>query len=523
MRRKKVVGAITVFLIMALVFVAIDPPLLSSSGVIEVKTLEHRIGDTDITIEFDKQIEMFTGKEKFFKIKVNNSGSNDLMYYSSLELIGSEDINVTSWGKSTFSIPPGDDYEFVFLLEGLKPGTYELTLSVKEDFYASITLIEDVFRLGILGFIPSLEGLMPDMLGMSPFLTEMILYLVISDMWTPLIDRGLALVADLPTIATSITYSLMRELDDILLPVSELLDATAKGLPSILGLWMKNLPETVGHFGKILVDAPSYSITHLSYFLTEGYPPMIKELPQTVDGILELLAYLRFWGPNTAAITLDNLREIWAMENVSLSTHLTADVMCLGIAAIYLLGTPIGLVATPIYEKYHEDFLPVFENLSSSAYDIASPIIYRMSNTLNKFTPPLGDAYKSATKAVFPVLFPSFIEPLIGALIAPLAVPTEEILEKVWGGFSSIETSPNKLNTLSNEILAPRLETLSDWLWQKGAEYKPVPFEAERGEASFTIKVEVRDMGVVESVVLTLKGIWDTTLGTLHGLATGKY
>jgi hypothetical protein len=523
MRRKKIVGSITLFLIMALALVAIGPPFLSSSEVTEIKTFEQRIGETDITIGFNKQIELFTNKEEFFKIKVNNSGDNNLMYYTSLELIGPKDIDVTSWGKSTFSIQPGDDYEFVFLLEGLKPGTYELELSVKEDFYASITLIEDVFRLGLLGFLPSLEGLMPDLIGMLPFIGEMLPYLVFSDMGPPFLDRFLTLVADSPTIATSITYSLMRELDDILLPLSELLSGIAKDLPSILGAWMSSLPETVGYLEEVLIAGPSYSLTHMPSFLTEGWPIIIKKLPKTVDGLLELIAYMRFWGPNTAAIALDNLREVWSMENVSLATHLTADALCLGLAALYLLGTPIGLLAAPIYETYHNNFLPVFEKLSSSVYNVASPIINRMSDILYGFTGPIGGAYKELAEGFFPPLFSFIIVPCIDAIISPLSYPLEEFLNERWAGISRFRTSPEKLARVSNEILAPQFDKLSDWLWRKGAEHKPVPFSAERGEASFIIKVEVRDMNVIESLGMSLKDIWDTTLGTIHGLATGEY
>jgi hypothetical protein len=523
MRRKKIVGSIALFLIMALAFVVIGPPFLSSSGATEIKALNQRIEDTDITIYFSKQIELFTNKEEFFKIKVNNSGNNNLMYYTSLELIGPKDIDVTSWGKSTFSIQPGDDYEFVFLLEGLKPGTYELELSVKEDFYASITLIEDVFRLGLLGFLPSLEGLMPDLIGMLPFLGEMLPYLVISDMWTPLIDRGLTLAADLPTITTSITYSLMRELDSILLPTSDLLSGIAKDLPFILGVWIESLPETVGYFEEVLIDAPSYSLTHLSSFLTEGWPVIIEKLPKTLDGILELLAYMRFWGPNTAAIILDNLREIWAMENVSLATHLTADAVCLGLATIYMLGTPIGLVATPLYELYHNRVYPSFERLCSSVYRIASPIFKRIGRSLSRITIPLGKTYGWVAEAFVPPLFSSILVPSIEAIIFPLAYPLEELMGETWEGISQLKTSPAKLARVSNEILSPRLANLSDWLWEKGAEYKPVPLEAERGEATFSIEVRVKDMGIFEGVKLMLEDIWETTVGTIRGLATGEY
>jgi hypothetical protein len=522
--RKKIVGSITLFLIIALTSVAVGHPLLYSSEVAGVKAPIQKIGDTDITLGFDKQIELFTNKEKFFRIKVENTGENDLMYYTSLDLIGPEGINVTSWGKSSFSISPGNDYEFVFLLEGLEPGSYELKLSVEEDFYASITLIEDLFRLGILGFIPSLEGLMPDMLGMSPFLVEMFLYLGISDMWTPFIDRFLTLLADSPTIATSITYSIMRELDDILLPTSKLLSGVAKDLPSILGAWIRSLPETVDYLGESLIDAPSYSLTHLSDFFTEGYLPMIEKLPKTLDGLLELLADCRFWGPNTAAIALDNLREIWAMENVSLATHITSDAVCLGIAGLYLFAlTPAGLLATPLYESYHNDVYPVLERLVSSLYEVASPVIVRMNKALSRVTVPLGGSYKVLARGVLPPLFSFVVVPLVDAISSPLADPLEEILKGAWAGLSQMNVGPGKLSEVSNEMLAPRFASLSEWLWEKGAESKPVPLSAERGEATFSIEVEVKDMGVVESVGVRLKDIWDTTIGTIHGLATGEY
>jgi hypothetical protein len=523
MKKGEIIGLIALLLIGSLVVVTVNP-ILSSSPFEEEQKFEQKIGDTDIIIRFDKQLELFTNKEKFFRIRVNNTGENDFRYYTELKLVGPEGVKITSWGKTSFSISPEDYYEFIFLLEGLKPGTYELKLSVKEDFYASITLIEDVLRLGILGLLPSLRGLMPDVPGMLlPFGTEMFLYLIISDMWAPFLDRGLTLLAGLPTIATSITYSLMRELSGILLPASDLLSGTIKDLPSTVGEWIRSLPETIGYFEEVLINGPSYSLTHLSSSLTEGWPVIIEKLPKTLDGILELLAYMRFWGPNTAAIILDNLREIWAMENVSLATHLTADAVCLGLATIYMLGTPIGLVATPLYELYHNRVYPSFERLCSSVYRIASPIFKRIGRSLSRITIPLGKTYGWVAEAFVPPLFSSILVPSIEAIIFPLAYPLEELMGETWEGISQLKTSPAKLARVSNEILSPRLANLSDWLWEKGAEYKPVPLEAERGEATFSIEVRVKDMGIFEGVKLMLEDIWETTVGTIRGLATGEY
>jgi hypothetical protein len=522
MKKGEIIGLIALLLIGSLVVVTVNP-ILSSSPFEEEQKFEQKIGDTDIIIRFDKQLELFTNKEKFFRIRVNNTGENDFRYYTELKLVGPEGVKITSWGKSSFSISPEDYYEFIFLLEGLKPGTYELKLSVKEDFYASITLIEDVFRLGLLGLLPSLRGLMPDLIGMLPFFGEMIPYLVVSDMWSPLLDRLLILLTDSPTIISSITYSLMRELGGILLPLSGLLSGTTKDLPSTVGEWIRSLPETIGYFEEVLINGPSYSLTHLSSSLTEGWPVIIEKLPKTLDGILELLANFRFWGPNTAAIALDNLREIWAMENVSLATHLTADAVCLGLAAVYVLGTPIGLLTTPLYELYHNKVYPSFERLCSSAYKIVSPILKRIDHSLFSVTSSLGKAYGWVAEAFLPPLFSFILVPSTEAIIKPLAYPLEEFLKERWESTSQFKTSPAKLARVSNEILAPRLTNLSNWLWEKGAEYKPVPLEAERGEITFSVEVRVKDMSIFESVGIRLKDIWDTTVGTIHGLATGEY
>jgi hypothetical protein len=208
---------------------------------------------------------------------------------------------------------------------------------------------------------------------------------------------------------------------------------------------------------------------------------------------------------------------------VSLATHLTADAVCLGLAAVYVLGTPIGLLTTPLYELYHNKVYPSFERLCSSAYKIVSPILKRIDHSLFSVTSSLGKAYGWVAEAFLPPLFSFILVPSTEAIIKPLAYPLEEFLKERWESTSQFKTSPAKLARVSNEILAPRLTNLSNWLWEKGAEYKPVPLEAERGEITFSVEVRVKDMSIFESVGIRLKDIWDTTVGTIHGLATGEY
>jgi hypothetical protein len=520
--RGKTITSMAVCISVSLFVLMINPTLFSmQEESYEISSVQ--IGETDITLDFYEEIRLYTNKDYRMRIRVENSGENDLSYFTSLNLVGPEEIKISSWGKSTFSIPPGDSYEFIFMLEGLEPGEYELTLTAEEDFYAAITLIEDVLRLGILGFLPNLRMISPYLLGMLPFGAEMFFYLVLSDMLPPVIGRTLSVVEESPTVINSITYAIMRELDDLLIPLSYLLEGIAEDIPSTIGAWISSLPESIALLEKVLIDGFSYSIAHASSLATEGNLPLIEKFPEAVDGLLESLASCRFWGPNTAAISLENLLKIWNMENVTFAQHFLSDAVCLGLAGVYFFVlTPVGLAATPIYETYHENLLPKLKNLSSSMYNISSPVLHRAERNMNKMLQPKARLLRSLAEKFLPQIFPYLVN--AAEVVAwATAVPVETFVNGAVEGFSRGEVSVSRLNSFCNNEVAPHLEKIIPFLWEKGAEYTPVPAEVERGKETITIKVRVRDMSPIESVQLRLADIWKTTLGTIKGLRTGEY
>lgn len=518
----KVLVLVVAGISLSLVFLMLNPAL-SSMQEESYKSSSIRIGKTDATLNLPEEIQLYTNQEHMLRIMVENSGENNLSYFTSLSLVGPEEIDITSWGKSTFSIPPGDSYEFIFLLEGLEPGEYELTLTAEEDFYAAITLIEDVLRLGILGFLPNLRMVFPYLMGLLPFGAEMFLYLIISDMWAPLIDRLLSIGEELPTVINSITYALLRELDTLLIPISSLLVGIVEDLPSTARAWIDSLPESIALLEPVLVDGLSYSIAHAGSFLAEGYSPMIERLPEVIDGLLETGASLRFWGPNTAAISLENLLKIWEMEDVSLAEHLLAGIVCLLLAGLYSLLTPWGLIFTPLYILYHEIFLTPLKFLFSLMYNLVSPILHMVAEIINGALHPVAGMHKWIAGEVLPLIFLCLV--MAAKVIAwATAAPVETLLYPVMKGFSNVlEMDASGLNSFCSDIAAPPLEGLISFLWKMGATFTPVPVEAERGKEIITIKVYVRDMSPLESAWLRLTDIWETTVGTIKGLRTGEY
>jgi len=185
MRRVEI--ALCVILAALLVSLVVYPSITGSRQ--EQAAIEEvRIGETDVSAELAKKLEIFTGEDYTYTINFRNSGERDLRYLVGMALKGADEITVRAWRES-FVIKAGDSYEYAFILEGLKPGKYELDLTITADFFSSTELIEDVLRLGILGFLPKVEGIVPLLPSFLPFIVEMVFYLL-SDLWAPIVERG---------------------------------------------------------------------------------------------------------------------------------------------------------------------------------------------------------------------------------------------------------------------------------------------------------------------------------------------
>jgi hypothetical protein len=302
MKWKKIEVGICVLLAIFLLSLTINPIFSSSlSSSQKESTVKEwiEIGDTDVSAELTRKLEIFTNEEYLFKMNFKNSGENDLRYLSSLKLTGPEEVQISTWRES-FVIKPGDDYEYTFILEGLEPGKYTLDLTIEEDFFTSSELIEDVLRLGVLGFLPRIGGIVPLLPGMLPFAAEMILYLL-SDMWTPIIERIFLVVGGLDVVIAEIANSLAREWDVLAIAITDLLGEILVDLPGSLVEWVRYIPELVESLEPVLLEAPIYMIDHLGHLLLEGWLPMIRYLPLLIDGLLATGAMLRYFGPFAAA------------------------------------------------------------------------------------------------------------------------------------------------------------------------------------------------------------------------------
>lgn len=516
MKWKKIEVGVCVLLAIFLVSLTISN-IFSSFQEIEEEVIKERIGETDVYAEFTRNLEIFTDKEHLFKINFENTGEHDLRYLTSLKLTGVDGVQVSSW-RDSFVIKADDDYEFTYVLKGLEPGRYTLDLTIEADFFSSSELIEDVMRLGILGFLPKLEELIPILPGMLPFIVEMILYLL-SDLWPPVIERGLGLVGDLDVVIAEIAYALAREWDTLAIAITDLLAEIIVDLPESMVEWVKFTPELVKSFEPILLEAPLYMLDNFGDFFFGGYSPIIKLLPLVLDGVLSFCAMLRYFGPFAAAALYGLLPGVInESENMTLFEFVLVGAGFLaGGGLIWLLLTGLGL-ATPGYMVYRMIY-PVLDKMFYAIYVLLSPIIDTLAVLVSGITgATLGNLYGMFAPPIIGLIW-SILVPVLGAAFGILGKVLDSLspLFKIWEipveWMVTIQT-PGIVSSLSKP-LAPLFKEVSDALWRVGAALQPLDYGAMKGEAQFSIEVEVRDLTFIEAAILRLQDIWDTTVGTI--------
>jgi len=518
MEWKKIEAGICVLLAIFLLSLTINPIFSFSSSQKENAVKERiEIGDTDVSAEFTRKLEIFTNEEYLFKMNFKNSGENDLRYLSSLKLTGPEEVQISAWRES-FVIKPGDDYEYMFILKGLEPGRYTLNLTIEEDFFCSTELIEDVLRLGVLGFLPRVGGIVPLLPGMLPFIVEMILYLL-SDLWTPIIERIFLVLGGLDVVIAEIFNALARDWDVLAIAITDLLGEILVDLPRSLVEWVRFTPELVESFEPILLEAPIYMIDHLGHLLLEGYSPMIRYFPLLIDGLLAFFAMLRYFGPFAAAALFELIPGLISESgNMTLFKFLLVGGGFLGLGGgLWLLLAPWGLL-TPIYILYHLIY-PLLDKIFYVIHKILSPILGTLAKFVSKFSElTLGNLYEwFAPWIIRPVWY--IFNPIIRFVIDIICrlLDAFSILFKIWevpvGWLLSIQT-PRIVSYLSKPA-APIFGAASKALWHIGSFFMPQDYGAMKGEAHVSIEVEVRDLTFFERAMMKLEDIWDTTVGTI--------
>jgi len=515
MRRVEI--ALCVILAALLVSLVVYPSITGSRQ--EQAAIEEvRIGETDVSAELAKKLEIFTGEDYTYTINFRNSGERDLRYLVGMALKGADEITVRAWRES-FVIKAGDSYEYAFILEGLKPGKYELDLTITADFFSSTELIEDVLRLGILGFLPKVEGIVPLLPSFLPFIVEMVFYLL-SDLWAPIVERGFLTGGELDVIIKEVANALAREWDTIALGITQLLGKVIVDFPEILLEWMRLVPEITSAFEGILLEAPVYMMDHLGSLLLEGYLPMIQHLPTLIDGLLSSASMLRYFGLFATAALWELVPEtISQSEALTLSEFLTLVVgwLALGGFAWFALSF-LGLL-TPVYAVYRP-LEPLLKRLSDLTYSILSPFVEFLAGLINAlFGSPLGDLYALCAPLLIKPLF-SLATLLTEYGCADLSNLLEGLCSPLIGGWKALTGSLLSMETpeIVAELFAvtnPLLNMTGDALWHLGAELMPEDFGALKGEIHIQVEVEVRNKTQLERTADALRDIWDVITKTI--------
>jgi len=493
-------------------------PSITGSRQEQAAIEEVRIGETDVSAELAKKLEIFTGEDYTYTINFRNSGERDLRYLVGMALKGADEITVRAWRES-FVIKAGDDYEYAFILEGLKPGKYELDLTITADFFSSTELIEDVLRLGILGFLPKVEGIVPLLPSFLPFIVEMVFYLL-SDLWAPIVERGFLTGGELDVIIKEVANALAREWDTIALGITQLLGKVIVDFPEILLEWMRLVPEITSAFEGILLEAPVYMMDHLGSLLLEGYLPMIQHLPTLIDGLLSSASMLRYFGLFATAALWELVPEtISQSEALTLSEFLTLVVgwLALGGFAWFALSF-LGLL-TPVYRLY-QPLEPLLKELSDGISRVLSPMVELIAGIISRIS-------ESTLGSLYGLCAPLIIKPLFGVatslaeygcvgssnLLEGSCSPLIDVWETLTGSLLSAET-PEIVSDLF-AATNPIFNMTSDALWHLGSRLMPEEFGALKGEIHIPVEVEVRNKTPFEKVADALRDIWDVISKTI--------
>jgi len=75
-------------------------PSITGSRQEQAAIEEVRIGETDVSAELAKKLEIFTGEDYTYTINFRNSGERDLRYLVGMALKGADEITVRAWRES---------------------------------------------------------------------------------------------------------------------------------------------------------------------------------------------------------------------------------------------------------------------------------------------------------------------------------------------------------------------------------------------------------------------------------------
>jgi hypothetical protein len=315
MKRAVSIG-LSIAIVFTLILAAI--PLSSSKNEVSYSVVKKRIGNTDLEVEFRDQLHIYLGDNSSFSVNFFNRNP-ELRYAINMELKGGEEAIKKSVLKmaSVVTVYPNDNAPFIFWLEPIKTGEYELTLDIQTSYFGSLPFIEDLIYA-----LPTLASVLPPVLhsfpAIIPWLLDHTLYLPKVLPWIILdfLDTGLKL----KPLFDDAAPSLYNHFDFVgYLVVMGLLDWIPH-LPEDLKYWIEILPwaleETARRWIESFPTALSEWWPTAFKVMSELYPsyterieklsPVTKEvllaygyyLPEDLAGILESFATSEYWhGP----------------------------------------------------------------------------------------------------------------------------------------------------------------------------------------------------------------------------------
>jgi len=318
--KKKFVVCLALIISCAVILTAV--PLSSSKNEkseVSYSIVRKRIGDTDLEVEFENELNIYRGDNCSFYVNFINHNEN-LRYAINMDLKGADEALKKSVLKmaSVVTVYPNDDAPFIFWIEPTQTGEYELSLDISTSYFGSLPFVEDLIYA-----LPTLAGALPPILhglpAMIPFgLDLFILYLpkvlpwVITDLLDlllgikPLFDDtfpsvwkhfdfvGYLVVKGLLDWIPDMPGDLMYWIEIMPWAIGETTERWMENLPAALGEWWPTAFEVMDkEYGNYSKKIKQLQPVVKDMFLSYGY-----YIPEDAAGVLESFATSEYWnGP----------------------------------------------------------------------------------------------------------------------------------------------------------------------------------------------------------------------------------